>query len=92
MKQRALAALGVAGRPQLLIADERTKGLDVRLRGQVVETLASARDQDEMAMLIVTHDLDVAFVLADRVLVLRRADHLRGGRPASAGGGGARSL
>ena len=38
MKQRALAAIGIAGRPSLLIADEPTKGLDARLRGQIVAT------------------------------------------------------
>ena len=81
MKQRALAALGVAGRPKLLIADEPTKGLDARLRAQIVETLANARTRDEMSMLIVTHDLDVAFALADRIVVLREGRIVEEGRP-----------
>lgn len=81
MKQRALAALGVAGRPKLLIADEPTKGLDARLRAQIVETLASARQQDDMSMLVVTHDLDVAFALADRVIVLRDGRIVEQGPP-----------
>ncbi|MEM1431304.1 MAG: ABC transporter ATP-binding protein [Pseudomonadota bacterium] len=80
MKQRALAALGIAGRPNLLIADEPTKGLDARLRSQIVETLATARHQDDMSMLIVTHDLDVAFALADRVIVLRNGRIVEQGR------------
>lgn len=81
MKQRALAALGVAGRPKLLIADEPTKGLDARLRAQIVETLATARTRDEMSMLIVTHDLDVAFALADRIIVLREGRIVEAGTP-----------
>lgn len=81
MKQRALAALGVAGRPKLLIADEPTKGLDARLRAQIVETLANARTRDEMSMLIVTHDLDVAFALADRIVVLRDGQIVEAGPP-----------
>lgn len=81
MKQRALAALGVAGRPKLLIADEPTKGLDARLRAQIVETLAIARHEDDVSMLVVTHDLDVAFALADRVIVLRDGQIVEQGRP-----------
>lgn len=81
MKQRALAALGIAGRPPLLIADEPTKGLDARMRAQIVETLATARAEDNTTMLIVTHDLDVAFALADRIVVMRAGRIVEQGTP-----------
>lgn len=71
MKQRVLAAIGIAGEPALLIADEPTKGLDAILRGQVIETLARALFETRAAMLLITHDLDVARQLADRVGVMR---------------------
>ena len=71
MKQRALAAIGIAGRPALLIADEPTKGLDAPLRAQIVATLRAARAMAGAAMIVITHDLDVAFSLCDRLLVMR---------------------
>lgn len=71
MKQRALAAIGIAGQPSLLIADEPTKGLDAIMRGQVVETLSAALQETGAAMLLITHDLDVARQLCDRIGVMR---------------------
>lgn len=70
MKQRVLTAIGIAGRPQLLIADEPTKGLDAILRKQVVGLLAHAANESGAAMLVITHDLQVAEKLCDRVGVL----------------------
>lgn len=70
MKQRVLTAIGIAGRPRLLIADEPTKGLDAIVRKQVVDLLANAARESGAAMLVITHDLQVAAKLCDRVGVI----------------------
>lgn len=71
MKQRVLAAIGIAGQPSLLIADEPTKGLDAIMRGQVIETLDRALRETNAAMLLITHDLDVARELCGRTAVMQ---------------------
>ncbi|MDD2360847.1 MAG: ABC transporter ATP-binding protein [Syntrophaceticus schinkii] len=70
MKQRVLAAIGMAGKPSLLIADEPTKGLDAVLRVQVVEVLRQLTQKTGAAMLLITHDLKVAASLCDEIAVM----------------------
>jgi len=70
MKQRVLAAIGIAGEPSLLIADEPTKGLDALIRVQVVDVLRQLVLQTGAAMLLITHDLKVAAGLCDELAVM----------------------
>ncbi|KJF26529.1 ABC transporter ATP-binding protein [Clostridium aceticum] len=70
MKQRVLTALGIGGDPSLLIADEPTKGLDVLIRGQVVEVLQRLKEIKETTILLITHDLQVAAHLCDELAVM----------------------
>jgi peptide/nickel transport system ATP-binding protein len=70
MKQRALAAAGITGRPGLLIADEPTRGLDAVLRAQVVGVLRQLVRETGAALLLITHDLKVAANLCDEVAVM----------------------
>lgn len=70
MKQRVLAAMGLAGSPSMLIADEPTKGLDALIRVQVTEMLANMARRTGAALLLITHDLDAARVLCDEVGVM----------------------
>ncbi|WP_249861436.1 ABC transporter ATP-binding protein [Paenibacillus konkukensis] len=70
MKQRVLAAIGTAGAPSLLIADEPTKGLDAVVRNQVASLLRAAARRTGAAMLVITHDLHVARALCDRIGVM----------------------
>ena len=70
MRQRVLIALGLAGEPEALVADEPTTALDVTIQAQVLELLDGLRAARGMALLLVTHDLGVVAGHADRVAVM----------------------
>ena len=70
MKQRVMIAMALAGRPQLLIADEPTTALDVTIQAQVLELLAEIQRRQGMGMLLITHDLGVVARMAHRVGVM----------------------
>jgi peptide/nickel transport system ATP-binding protein len=80
MRQRVVIAIAIANEPQLLIADEPTTALDVTVQAQILDLLASVRQQSEAAMILITHDLGVVAGVADRVLVMYA------GRAAEVGG------
>ena len=71
MRQRALAAIGLATRPGLLIADEPTKGIDHQRIKDVEKIFRQVkRENPEMSLLLVTHDLELASSMADQVSVM----------------------
>ena len=72
MCQRALIAIGLAGRPQLLIADEPTSALDVTVQRRVLDHLQHLIDELGTALLLITHDLALAAERAESVVVIRR--------------------
>ncbi|MGE0429399.1 MAG: ABC transporter ATP-binding protein [Hydrogenophaga sp.] len=69
-RQRAMIAMALASAPKLLLADEPTTALDVSLRGQILELLADLQRQHGMAVLLITHDLNLVRRFADRVAVM----------------------
>lgn len=70
MCQRAAIALALSQNPRLLIGDELTSALDVLVQAQIVDELADLRASLGMAMLVITHNLGLAFHLADTVYVM----------------------
>jgi len=70
-RQRAMIAMALACRPQLLIADEPTTALDVTIRAQIMELLEELQREFGMAILLITHDLNLVRRFADRVGVMQ---------------------
>jgi oligopeptide/dipeptide ABC transporter ATP-binding protein len=79
MKQRALIALAYCCDPVLVIADEPTKALDPVLKDELVDTLLSIKASQKASMVLVTHDLTVAYRLADRIGILYRGRFMEKG-------------
>ncbi len=69
-RQRAMIAMALACQPKLLLADEPTTALDVTLRGQILDLLAGFQKKNGMAVLLITHDLNLVQRFADRVVVM----------------------
>lgn len=70
MKQRVMIAMALAGKPDLLIADEPSTALDVTIQAQVLRLLKQLQRDTGMAVLLITHDLGVVAETADRLAVM----------------------
>src|SRR5215207_5621751 len=72
MCQRIVIALALACRPQLLIADEPTTGLDVTTQKTVMELVVELTRENGMSTILITHDLGLASAYCDRVVVMEK--------------------
>ncbi len=70
MRQRVMIAMAIASGPRLLVLDEPTTALDVTVQAQILRLIAKLINQDEMAVILVTHDLGVVAGLCESILVM----------------------
>ncbi|MCJ0763203.1 ABC transporter ATP-binding protein [Variovorax terrae] len=78
-RQRAMIAMALACRPRLLLADEPTTALDVTLRAQILDLLDNLQRRHGMAVLMITHDLNLVRRFADRVAVMENGHLVESG-------------
>lgn len=70
MKQRVMIAIALAGKPDILLADEPTTALDVTTQAQVLQLLKNLQQKYKMAMIFITHDLTVAAQISDNIKIM----------------------
>lgn len=70
MRQRVMIALAIAGRPELLIADEPTTALDVSVQKEIIDLLGRLTREENMAMILVSHDLGVVAAATQSLAVM----------------------
>lgn len=70
MQQRAMLAMALASRPRILVADEPTTALDVTVQAQILQLLRNLQKQENLAILLITHNLGVVAAMADHVHVM----------------------
>jgi dipeptide transport system ATP-binding protein len=80
MSQRVMIAMALACRPKLLIADEPSTALDVTIQAQILDLLLKLKNETNMGLVLITHDMGVVAETADRVIVQyagRQVEHSR---------------
>ena len=82
-RQRVMIAIALVCNPDILIADEPTTALDVTLQLQILELLKKIKDEFNMSMLLISHDLDLIKSYTDRVIILRNGKLLEEGSTSS---------
>ncbi len=70
MRQRVMIAMGLSCNPKLLIADEPTTALDVTIQAQIIDLVKRLREEFDMAIIWISHDLGVVAGIADRIIVM----------------------
>jgi oligopeptide/dipeptide ABC transporter ATP-binding protein len=70
MRQRAMIGMAMACHPRILIADEPTTALDVTIQAQIFDLMLALKRENDMAILLITHDMGVVSELADDVAVM----------------------
>ena len=81
-KQRVILARALAQRPSLLLLDEPTQHLDIGGKVELLRRLRRLADENRYAVLVVTHELDLAAEFCDRIVLLHKGKCLRVGTPA----------
>ena len=82
-RQRAMIAMALACKPKLLLADEPTTALDVTVRAQILDLILDLQKADGMAVLLITHDLNMVRRFAQRVIVMENGHIVEQGSVAS---------
>lgn len=82
-RQRVMIAMALAQQPDILIADEPTTALDVTLQHEILELLDDLKHQHNMAMVLISHDLNLVRRYSDEVIVMRQGQTIEQGLTAA---------
>jgi len=82
-RQRVMIAMALAQQPDILIADEPTTALDVTLQHEILALLDNLKRQHDMAMILISHDLNLVRRYSDEVIVMRQGQTIEQGRTAA---------
>ncbi len=83
MRQRAMIAMAMVAKPELLVADEPTTALDVTTQAQVLGLIKDLQKETGMALILVTHDLGVVANMAETVVVMHKGRVMESGSASS---------
>jgi len=78
-RQRVVIAMAIAAGPRLIIADEPTTALDVTTQAQVLKLLRRLVDEDDIGLVLITHDLAVVADVADKIAIMRSGEVVEAG-------------
>ena len=81
MRQRAMIAMALSCGPELLIADEPTTALDVTIQAQILDLLKELKENLNMAIVMITHDLGVIADMADEIMIMYAGQVVETGSP-----------
>ena len=70
MRQRVVIAMALAGKPEILIADEPTTALDVTIQSQILDLIKDLQKETKMSVIFITHNLGIVAQICDRVMVM----------------------
>ena len=79
-RQRVMIAMSLVCNPDILIADEPTTALDVTLQGQILNLLKTLKDENNMSLILISHDLDLVRHYADNILILNNGRNVEYGQ------------
>lgn len=74
MRQRAMIAMALSGKPELIIADEPTTALDVTIQAQVIKLLCRLQQQENITLLFISHNLAIVSQISDQVAVMQKGE------------------
>ncbi len=82
-QQRVMIAMALANDPDILIADEPTTALDVTIQAEILDLMAEIQKRIGLAIIFITHDLNIVRRIADRVVVMRKGEVVEQGETAA---------
>ena len=77
--RRVSVALAISLQPKLIVADEPTAGLDVSIKGEILNLLAEIQNKTRVSILMITHNLNVVRHISDRIAIMYMGDILETG-------------